>query len=873
MPDVPDPEPSAVAGLLRPLGLAPRAGLNLPIKIGFVVLMVVIGASTALGYRHTRLLHESQGIVAHTYRFMAQLGSVHVTLLDAESGARGYAITGDEAHLAPYESANEAFEERLYQLELLTQDNESQRALVDRLRHAVRARSVALGEVVDAARGGDTAAAARVVGIGEGRRLMDAVRQVISEMEENEGALLEERLAVARRSFDTAQTTGLIVGISALLLIGLVFHLVRRFDNLRERAARDAADAEERFRVTLSSIGDAVLVTGPRGRLTFLNEATVAVTGIGPERLGQGFDEVLECVSESTGATIENPATSAQRERGVVRTPPDTVIRLADGVVRPIEATAASIRAQDGTDLGVVLVVRDVSERRQAQRDLERSTERFRSLVQAASQIVWTARGDGTVEEDSPTWRQFTGQTVEELRGMGWLEALHPDDRERVRVQWMDCVQNVRPIQVEYRLRTARGGYRWSVARAVPVLDEGGNVREWVGMNHDIHSRKEAEQEQREESRRKDEFIALLAHELRNPLAPLRNGLEVLKTCEKPDTERVVEIMDRQVEHLVRLVDDLLDVSRISQGKLSLRTERTDIRDVLRQVCDVALPWIQNKDQHLAITLPSEPMWVEGDPVRLAQVVSNLLNNASKYSDRESHIWLTAEVVGPEVRISVRDTGEGIAPEMLPRVWDLFLQGHLRTDRGEGGLGIGLTLVKRLVEMHGGTVEAISDGVGRGSEFVVRLPSAPAPRARSNGSGGSAQNAPAGAASTALRVLVIDDNEDSAESLGMLLRLEGHDVRTVYRGEAGLDTAERFDPQLVLCDIRMPGMNGYEVARHLRKMPGSSAMLVALTGFGSSADRDLSAQAGFDHHLVKPVDPAHLADVLARANGRGRTPS
>jgi len=869
MSDVPDRPNSAVAGLLRPLGFVQPAGLTLPIKIGFVVLMIVIVASTALGYRHTRLLHESQGVVAHTWGVIAQLRAVHATLVDAESGASGYAITGDEAHLAPHESANGAIEQRLYQLEQLTEEDAPQRARVDRLRQAVRARSVALGDVVDAARAGDMAGAARAVGTGEGRRLMDAVRRLISEMEEKELIILDERLAVASKSFDTAQTTGLIVGITALLLIGMVFHLVQRFDHLRERAARDAADAEERFRVTLSSIGDAVLVTGSRGRLTFLNEATVAVTGIGPERIGQGFDEVLEWVSESTGTAIENPATTAQRERGVVRTPPDTVIRLPDGVVRPIEATAASIRAQDGTDQGVVVVVRDVSERRQAQRDLERSTERFRSLVQAASQIVWTTRGDGAVEEDSPTWSQFTGQTLEGRRGEGWLDALHPDDRERVRVQWLECVREVRQFQVEYRLRTARGGYRWSIARAVPVLDERGKVREWVGMNHDIHARKEAEQEQRQESRRKDEFIALLAHELRNPLAPLRNGLEVLKNGEEPDTGRVVEIMDRQVEHLVRLVDDLLDVSRISQGKLSLRTERTDVRELLRQVCDVALPWIQHKDQHLTVTLPAEPLWVEGDPVRLAQVVSNLLNNASKYSDREASIWLAAQVEGAELRISVRDTGEGIAPEMLPRLWDLFLQGHLRTDRGEGGLGIGLTLVKRLVEMHGGTVEAISAGIGRGSEFVVRLPSAPAPRARSSGSDGKAPDAQAVAGSKALRVLVIDDNEDSAESLGMLLRLDGHDVRTVYRGEAGLDTAERFDPQLVLCDIRMPGMNGYEVARHLRRMPGSSAMLVALTGFGSSADRDLSQQAGFDHHLVKPVDSAHLADVLARVQRRG----
>ena len=371
-------------------------------------------------------------------------------------------------------------------------------------------------------------------------------------------------------------------------------------------------------------------------------------------------------------------------------------------------------------------------------------------------------------------------------------------------------------------------------------------------------------QASRENDGRKDEFLAMLAHELRNPLAPIRNGLHVLSLCgaDRLAAEQVRGMMERQVHHLGRLVDGLLDVSRISRGKIELHKEVVDLASVVNRAVAATHPFFDERRHELTISLPTEPVSLEADPTRLEQVLANLLTNAARYTDSGGRIWLTAQREEGEAVVRVRDTGIGIDSGMLPRIFDLFVQGERRLDRSQGGLGIGLTLVRSLIELHGGTVLVRSAGVGQGSEFIVRLPALP------EGLNGNvlrsevAASLPPSAARCC--VLVVDDNVDAAESLAMLLRLQGHEVQVAPDGPAALEAALACWPDVVFLDIGMPRMDGYEVARRLRQQANHDGLvLVALTGWGREEDRRRSREAGFDHHLVKPADPEALRQLLA----------
>jgi signal transduction histidine kinase/CheY-like chemotaxis protein len=388
--------------------------------------------------------------------------------------------------------------------------------------------------------------------------------------------------------------------------------------------------------------------------------------------------------------------------------------------------------------------------------------------------------------------------------------------------------------------------------------------RQYQIRDHLAESRRLTESLQQSD-RHKDEFLAMLAHELRNPLAPIRNGLAILEATggAGPNAAGVRAMMERQVTHMVRLVDDLLDVSRILRGRIELRPEALDLAEVLARAAETARPAIDAQRHELTIAV--EPGFcVEGDAVRLAQVFANLLNNAAKYTAPGGRVAVTARAEGGRVAVSIRDTGEGIPAELLPKVFDLFTQAQRTLDRSQGGLGLGLTLVRRLVAMHGGSVEAASDGPGRGSEFTVRLPLL-APRALDCDAANATRPT---AVPNARRILVVDDNVDAADSLATLLRLTGHDVSTAYSGPDALHAARERRPEVVLLDIGLPGMSGYEVAGRLRELPGlERAVVVAVTGYGQDEDRKHSQQAGFDLHLTKPVSLDELRSALNGSHG------
>ena len=533
----------------------------------------------------------------------------------------------------------------------------------------------------------------------------------------------------------------------------------------------------------------------------------------------------------------------------------------------------------------------EVTERRRAEERLreladtleERVTERTEALRESETRmrLAQDAARIGTFDWNVRTGEYVWTPELEAMYGLppggfggtqaAWERLLHADDRaEAVRLVERAFDTGL-PVEGEWRVPWPDGSVHWLMCRFQVFKSAAGAPLRMTGVNIDITRRKQAEEVLRASDRQKNEFLSMLAHELRNPLAPIRNATEVLKQCGSDATRLrwAHGVIDRQLAHLVRLVDDLLDVSRITLGKIRLSVEPTELETVIGQAVEAVRPLIDKFGHNLEVTLPPRPVHLRGDPTRLVQVFVNLLTNAAKYTEGGGQIRLTAARtdpaaepgIVPSVRVRVRDTGIGIAPDLLPSVFDLFTQASRSLDRSQGGLGVGLTLVRRLVELHGGTVEAHSDGLGRGSEFTVTLPVSDAQAADDRPA--TPEQLESGSGPGSLRVAVIDDNVDGAESLADLIRLLGHEVRIAHDGIAGIGLVRDLEPDIVLLDIGLPGMDGYEVARRLRRDVGTRAALVTLSGYGREEDRALSREAGCKQHFVKPVDLGTLKVIFS----------
>ena len=465
------------------------------------------------------------------------------------------------------------------------------------------------------------------------------------------------------------------------------------------------------------------------------------------------------------------------------------------------------------------------------------------------------------VEFVNVAFRKLYGITLEQLHRIGWQSLVHPDDHEHYVNVYQNAVAARGEFRGETRVRSASGDWRWIESYATPRLGPRGEFLGYVGVSLDVTARVEAQEALREADQRKDRFLATLAHELRNPLAPIRSAAEML-TLPNLAEEQLLwsrQVIHRQVEHMARLLDDLLDVARITQGKVHLRMQRVDLGTIVDTAVETARPLIAARRHGLTVELPPELPTLDADPVRLAQVLSNLLTNAAKYTDPPGRIVLTASVEDNVVHISVKDTGIGLSSAVIANIFEMFSQGEDAHGRTEGGLGIGLALVKGLVDLHGGAIEVFSDGPGLGSEFVVTLPCHP-PGAAPLG------ETAAGEATSVIarKILIADDNQDAANTLAMLLRIAGHDVCTAYGGQSALALASTFQPEFALLDIGMPDLNGYEVAKQLRRTSwGKAAHLIALTGWGQEDDKRRAHAAGFDHHLTKPLDPHQLDQLLS----------
>lgn len=596
----------------------------------------------------------------------------------------------------------------------------------------------------------------------------------------------------------------------------------------------------------------------------------------------------------------------------------EILVERPDGERRMVLAHASPVHDEAGRVVGAVNVLVDVSDRKRAEEDLRRTAaERDAQLADLSRLHDAAVRLSGTQDLQPVLEGVLRTAAAIERTDRGLLSLCEPDGsqltvgaslgfdeeflaainpfpsgmgacatclkrRERLVVEDVETD----PVFAPHRAAARRAGFR--AVHSTPLITRDGRI---VGVltTHFARTRRPTRREThlidllarqaveaienarlcarlRDQDRRKDEFLAVLAHELRNPLAPIQNAVQILRARgpAEPILEGARNVIDRQARQLARLVEDLLDLSRITTGKLELRRTRIDLEDVLQAAVETSRPLIEAAGLTLTLDLPAEPVPLDGDQARLAQVLSNLLNNAARYTERGGTVTLAAERQGSDAVVRVKDTGIGIAPDMLLKVFDMFAQAD--RDRSTGGLGIGLTLVRKLTEMHGGTVEARSDGPGRGSEFVVRLPVV------LEGAGGrrACEGVRAG---PSLRVLVVDDNRDAVSTLGMLLRLLGHEVREAYDGAEAVERAADFRPDVVLLDIGLPKLSGYEAAAAIRAEPwGRSAALWATTGWGQAADRERSQAAGFDAHLVKPVDPAELIGRLA-AEARARAAS
>ena len=664
---------------------------------------------------------------------------------------------------------------------------------------------------------------------------------------------------------DSAFGTALLVLVLMVLLTALLWWSARAV-RVHDTALQDS---RERLTGILGSITDAFMTLDANWRFVFLNEQVEA-------RLGKSRSELIgqniwDLFPDTVGNEAHRQLHRAMSER----------ISVEYEVFYPSWQRWFADRAYPTADGGLAVYSRDVTDRKLAEETMRNSERQLRLVTDHAPVLITHCDTEGRYKFVNKPYAARFGLHPKDVIGKRIPEVIGREAYATFERRVAEALAG-NPVEFEVEIPYAIGGTQFMRCAYAPERD-GETVIGFVAAIVNITDRrraeealKESEREQRamadllrqqaaemsEADRRKDEFLAILAHELRNPLAPIRNGLQVLKLAKgnAEVTQKSLELMERQLEQMVRLIDDLMDVSRISRGKVELRRARVELAKIIQQAIETSRPLIEAKGHDLTIAVPPAPLIVDADVTRLTQVLANLLNNAAKFSEPGGHITLTVERQGSDAVVSVKDTGVGISSDMLPKVFDLFTQVDRSLEKSQGGLGIGLSLVKGLVELHGGSVDAQSEGHGKGSEFIVRLP---VDLAAMSGTRPPPVDEELARPSKRCRILVADDNVDAATTLSMLLSFLGHEVRTANDGLQAVNMATEFRPDVILLDIGMPKLNGYEACRRIRQEPWAEhTVLIALTGWGQEDDRRQSKDAGFDHHLVKPVDPAALNKLL-----------
>ncbi len=948
---------------------------SLPLTLLFIAVVLVIIATGFVTSENLRLMRHDDLDVRRSLAAEREMRELFAAVQEAESGQRGFLLTGDAAYLETFNRSSGSIDTRFNTVRVSFSDSPDQLERLRQLQLVCHDKITELRTGIALRQAGQADAAVAVIQNGPDKTLMDRIRQENIEI----ANVQAQRLGQIRAESVRAYSNGLLgayvsggLGLSLMFFTALLSLRERRTRTLSERRI---LTERERFRTTLSSIGDGVIVVRRDGRIDFINLVARKLLGFADDALGKPVGDVFRVIDETTRAPIEQPVTQVLRDGMRPAASHHTLLVNKDGNELPIEDSVAPIRDSEGRLDGAVLVFRDASEKRRLVQALEQSESEYRSLfdeagvgnanvgtksrcltrvnrrlalmtgfdpsalmgtpfidlfddevrqamdammsdllderVSLAAREARIKRADGSrldvrvsanlvrggetmgslvlvmFEDISETRHALAAlrenemhlrlilenviafvlllapdgtvmQINGEARAIGGRASLHLVGRKlqdsflfSYDAALAAAVQDViseaaagKTVRTDLRARVAQGVYITIDASVAPVYDNDDRLEFLVASGIDISQRKAVEEELQRSDRRKDEFLAMLGHELRNPLAPIATSVA-----------------------LSSLVNDLLDVARFTNGKISLRMANLDVADPLHRAIEINDGMFRARRQNFTVDIEPAPMLVHGDLHRLTQIFGNLLNNASKYSEAGASITLSAHRIESEIKITVSDTGMGIGASVLPHVFELFTQSERALDRAQGGLGIGLTLVKRLVELHHGSVEAESAGIGSGSCFTVRLPCARTVLADVN-----LENQNSSAART-LTILVVDDNHDAAETLCELLRLFGHRATAAYDGPSALGVAAQLAPEVVMLDIGLPGLNGHDVAAKLRHLPETrSAYLVAVTGYGQSNDRERALAAGFDAHFVKPIDVDALAAMLAARSQSAEVP-
>ncbi len=874
-----------------------RSTLGLAIALA---LLLAVGVVTLAQVQAVRRSNER---VRHTLEVQHAIESVARRLTDAETAQRGFLLTARPSYLEPLTEARAALPAELDALGVLIGRNPAQRANLDALRPLVQQKLDELAETIRLRQTKGLEASLVVVDTDAGKRLMDELRRILAAMTREEETLLHERLAVTQGRNERV-TWAVLAGSGAAFVLVAVCAVALNAQNRRRLGVQARLlESEERLGVTLRSIGDAVIATDPAGRVVFMNPVAELLTGWpSAEAVARPLDEVFVIADETTRATAENPVVRVLREGITVGLANHTVLFARDGREIPIDDSAAPIRDAGQTVMGVVLVFRDVTERRRLEaeyahavrlaaeraeaergaRALRQSEERYRSLIAASSDIVWTAGPDGTFDEPQPGWEAYTGQRWPQDADQGWATAVHPEDRDTVIALWRAAQLTRSVLEVDGRVwHAASGAWRHCHGRGVPLLAPDGSLRQWVGMIEDVHARRAGELERDEllhatevargeaeaANQAKDEFLSVLSHELRSPLQTMLAWVDLLRdpATAGPQTARAIEALSESLRAQEQVINDLLDVSRIVSGKLTVEDEPFDLTPTAAACLDRVQPEADAKGLVIERSGLDAPRPVRGDPMRLGRALHNVLHNAIKFTPSGGRIEVEARAVPHGHEIAVRDTGEGIAPDFLPRIFDRFWQADSAKTRRHGGLGLGLAIARHLLEAQGGTLAAASPGQGRGSIFTLALRAiadlpAVAPRS----------TPPAPHSLAGLRVLLVEDDEAMSEALSALLEHHGATVTTAASARTALGLLAGAPIDVVLSDIGMPGESGYALIREIRAREADGRRRVpalAMTGFASPEDRDEARAAGFDDHIPKPVDADTLIAHIRRMTG------